>query len=193
MCSQLNLKEMRRLRGEGTPENIYVSTLVNLLKGLLKDVQVISWPKGNAEGLPDIGIKINGVIEGYIEAEALETPLDNKKGWEQAQQYSREAPTLLTNFYEFRLVDQGQEVRRFDLPKEALLTQPISEVVTAFESDLHDFLNDWADRRTPITNPEALAERLSEYAKEALHRLETTSQASLKPLRDSGESARYQH
>ena len=181
---------MRRLRGEGTPENTYVSTLVNLLKSVLKDVQVIPWPKGNAEGLPDIGIKVNGVIEGYVEAEALETPLDkNKKGWEQAQRYSKEAPTLLTNFYEFRLVDQGEEMRRFYLTKKALFTQPANEVVAAYETDLLEFLRDWADRRTPITDPEALAERLSEYAKESLHRLETASQASLAPLRDSMEKA----
>ena len=181
---------MRRLRGAGTPENTYVSTLVNLLKSVLKDIQVIPWPKGNAEGLPDIGIKVNGVIEGYVEAEAPETPLDkNKKGWEQALRYSKEAPTLLTNFYEFRLVDQGEEVRRFDLTKEALFTRPITEVMTASETDLLEFLRDWADRRTRITDPEALAERLSEYAKEALRRLETASQASLKPLRNSMEKA----
>lgn len=184
------LKEMRRLRGEGTPENTYVSTLVNLLHDVLKDAQVIPWPKGNAEGLPDIGIKISGVIEGYVEAEALETPLDkNKKGWEQARRYSKEAPTLLTNFYDFRLVDQGEEVRRFSFTKDAFTEQPITEAVGAFETDLLDFLRDWAERRTPITNPEALAERLSEYAKEALHRLETASQDSLKPLRDSMEKA----
>lgn len=190
MSLKTYLSEIRRLRGEGTPENTYVTTLVNLLDNVLNEVQVIPWPKGNKEGLPDIGIKINSVIEGYVEAEALETPIDiNKKGWEQALRYSKEAPTLLTNFYEFRLVDQGETVRQFSLTKAALLTQPIADTVAASEADLFDFLRDWAGRRTPITNPEALAERLSEYAKEALNRLETASQDSLKPLRDSMEKA----
>lgn len=184
------LREIRNLYGEGTPENTYVPTLSNFLGRILEGGSVIPWPKGNKEGLPDIGIKANGVIEGYVEAEALETPLDrNKKGQEQGVRYSKEAPTLLTNFYEFRIIDRGEEVRRFTLGKDGLLSKPISEVVADAEDELLDFLRHWAGLHTPIASPGALAERLSEYAKEALRRLEAAPQDSLKPLRDSMEKA----
>lgn len=184
------LREIRSLYGEGTPENTYVPTLSNFLGRVLEKCSVIPWPKGESVGLPDIGVKVNGVIEGYVEAEALETPLNkNKKGQEQGVRYSKEAPTLLTNFYEFRIIDRGEEVRRFTLGKDGLLSKPIPEVVAEAEHELLDFLRHWAGLHTPITNPGALAERLSEYAKEALRRLEAAPQDSLKPLRDSMEKA----
>ncbi|MDQ3396847.1 MAG: hypothetical protein M3511_03605, partial [Deinococcota bacterium] len=122
MHLQHYLLELRRLYGEGTPENTYVPTLAEFLRRALPDVEVIPWPKGKAVGLPDIGIKANGIIEGYVEAEALKTPLaKNNKGLEQALRYSKEAPTVLTNFHEFKLFDSGKEVWRFALPQEALL------------------------------------------------------------------------
>jgi predicted helicase len=103
--------------------------------------------------------------------------------------YSKEAPTLLTNFYEFRIIDRGEEVRRFTLGKDGLLSKPIPEVVAEAEHELLDFLRHWAGLHTPIASPGALAERLSEYAREALRRLEAAPQDSLKPLRDSMEKA----
>ncbi len=47
-CAVLSsyLKELRRLRGEGTPENTYVSTLVNLL-----DDEVVQELKGMQRSL----------------------------------------------------------------------------------------------------------------------------------------------
>jgi hypothetical protein len=66
------LREIRSLYGEGTPENTYVPALSNFLGRALEKCSVIPWPKGESVGLPDIGVKVNGVIEGYVEAEALE-------------------------------------------------------------------------------------------------------------------------
>ena len=192
MAFKTYLSEVRRIYhgGAGTPENSYVPTLANFLKDALDSVGVVPWPKGNAEGLPDIGISVSGVMEGYVEAEALATALEkNAHGQKQALGYSREAPTLLTNFYQFWILDQGQEVQRYGFSQDELLNAPVAEVVAAHEEKLQSLLNHWATLRTPISDPEALAERLSEYAKEALRRLETVSQTGLKPLRDSMEKA----
>ncbi len=186
------LREIRRIHGSdaGTPENSYVPTLAHFLKDALPDVEVVPWPKGNDEGLPDVGISVSRVFEGYVEAEALAKPLEkNKHAQDQAWRYSREAPTVLTNFYEFWLVDQDQEARRYSLSKDGLLSAPIEQVVSTHEDNLLEFLHDWASRRTPITNPQALAERLSEYAKNALARLESTQADSLARLRQAMEVA----
>ena len=174
----------------GTPENSYVPELKNFLQAALKEVDVTSWPKGNYQGLPDIGISVSNVFEGYVEAEALKKPLSkNKHGLEQAQRYSKEAPTLLTNFYEFWIIDQGQEVQRYEVAQNDFLNAPIDQVVSAHETKLLELLNLWAKLRTPITKPEALAERLSEYAKDALNRLEAAEKDSLAPLRKAMEEA----
>ena len=165
MSFKTYLSEVRKIYSgdTGTPENSYVPKLANFLQGAIKDVEVVSWPKGNHQGLPDIGISVSNIFEGYVEAEALNKPLNkNKHGLEQAQRYSKEAPTLLTNFYEFWIIDQGQEVQRYEILQDAFLNAPVDQVVSAHETKLLDLLNLWAKLRTPITKPEALAERLSE-------------------------------
>jgi predicted helicase len=183
---------MRRIyKGDaGTPENSYVPNLVDLLKSVLTEVEVVPWPKGNTEGLPDIGISVSNIIEGYVEAEALAKPLEkNAHGQKQALGYSKEAPTLLTNFHQFWIIDQGQEVQRYGFSKDELLTKPIADVVAAHEEKLKELLYLWANLRTPITDPEALAERLSEYARNALGRLEEAPTVNLTPLRKAMEEA----
>ena len=192
MAFKTYLSEVRRIYhgGAGTPENSYVPTLANFLKDALDSVGVVPWPKGNAEGLPDIGISVSGVMEGYVEAEALATALEkNAHGQKQALGYSREAPTLLTNFYQFWILDQGQEVQRYGFSQDELLNAPVAEVVAAHEEKLQSLLNHWATLRTPISDPEALAERLSEYAKNALNRLDQAQADSLAPLRKAMEEA----
>ena len=191
MSFKTYVSEIRKIhRGDtGTPENSYVPKLANFLQSVLK-VDVVSWPKGNRQGLPDIGISVSNVFEGYVEAEALETPLGkNKHGLAQAQRYSKEAPTLLTNFYEFSVLDQGEEVQRYEVPKADFLSAPLEGVVNAHENKILALLELWAGLRTPITNPEALAERLAEYAKDALNRLGAARQDSLAPLRKAMEEA----
>ena len=192
MLFKTYLSEVRKIYSgdTGTPENSYVPKLANFLQSVLEDVEVVPWPKGNHQGLPDIGISVSNVFEGYVEAEALKTPLGgNKHGLEQARRYSKEAPTLLTNFYEFSVLDQAEEVQRYEIPEDDFLGAPLGQVVEAHEAKLLELLTLWAGLRTPITNPKALAERLSEYAKDALRRLEAAQQDGLAPLRKAMEEA----
>lgn len=175
--------------GDATPENSYVPHLRAFLEEVL-DEEVVAWPRGNEQGLPDLGLRSGGILEGFVEAEALNRTLNqNVKGQKQALRYSKEAPTLLTNFYDFWVVDREEVIRQFTIPRKSFLELPINDVIEEYGEDLRDILRFWAERRTPITKPEALAERLAEYARIALKRVEAAPDTDLTSLRHSMEEA----
>lgn len=175
--------------GDATPENSYVPHLMTLLEGLLED-EVVAWPRGNDEGLPDLGLRSGGILEGFVEAEAIGRTLpQNTKGQRQAKRYSNEAPTLLTNFYDFWVIDREEVLRQYSLTRLGLLERPIRDVIDEHGENLRDILTFWAQRRTPITGPDALAERLAEYARTALRHVEDSPGTELTSLRRAMEEA----
>lgn len=175
--------------GDATPENSYVPHLKRLLEEVLNE-EIVAWPRGNGEGLPDLGLRSGGVLEGFVEAEAIRRTLpQNTTGQKQAKRYSKEAPTLLTNFYDFWVIDGEEVLRQYSIARSGLLETPINQVVEEHEDNLTGILRFWAQRRTPITGPDALAERLAEYARTALRRVEAAPDAELTSLRRAMEEA----
>ncbi|WP_216322249.1 type ISP restriction/modification enzyme [Deinococcus aestuarii] len=180
-----------------TPENSYLPHLKPLLEAALETlsprVGVLTHPRDRAgAGLADAALVEagSGDLVAAVEAEAPTTSLafppttaGGEEAWEQARRYSAHlGPTLLTNFVDFVLVEDGREVRRVSLGAWGdLLTG--AEVGERTGADLFDLLRDWATRRRAVTKPADLADRLANYARAALSRLEAKEDDGLGSLR----------
>jgi hypothetical protein len=187
-----------------TPENSYLEHLKPLLESALEGLglSVVVHPKNqDGSGLADLGLFETGSkdLVAVVEAEAPSTDISDsnstnaksKEAWRQAKTYSKgKGATLLTNFHEFILVEKELEVRRVSLGGwQTVLTTNTTKLAKNNEQALKDLLRDWASRRAEITNPEFLAERLADYAREALKRLENIPYSNLNPLRKAMEEA----
>lgn len=187
------IKAVRKVHGKGTPENTYLPLLKELLDGLLADYEVITHPAKGEQGLPDFALREKGGAENVAlgEAEALDTPLHkNAHGLQQAQGYARQAPTLLTNFYEFVVLDGDTELGRYSIPHADLTGNAApATLVAAHLEPLSALLNVWASARGSLRRPQKIAELLAYYARQALNNLEGQQADALAPLRKAMEDA----
>lgn len=187
------VKAIRKAHGQGTPENTYVPLLKALLDGLLPEYEVITHPGKDDGGLPDFALRERGGAEHVAlgEAEALDTPLaGNAHGLKQARRYARQAPTLLTNFHEFVVLDGDAELGRYSIPHADLTgdARPAA-LVGAHLDDLMGLLNVWASARGSLSRPGKIAGLLAYYARQALGNLEAQDDDALAPLRKAMEDA----
>ncbi|WP_162865721.1 type ISP restriction/modification enzyme [Deinococcus wulumuqiensis] len=188
------VKAVRKAHGQGTPENTYLPLLKALLTALLPDYEVITHPKKDEGGLPDFALREREGIENVAlgEAEALDVPLEkNAHGWEQAQRYAKRAPTLLTNFHEFVVLDGETELGRYTIPHADLTGEQVKPDALAKEhlEELLALLSVWASARGSLTRPQKIAGLLAYYARQALQNLEGQSEDVLAPLRKAMEDA----
>lgn len=136
------------MQGDAREESYYDS-----MKALFTDfpldknrkTKVTILPKQTEAGNPDFRVWDGGhFIVGYIEAKLPGTNLDHIETTEQLQRYLNTFPNMiLTDFYEFRLYREGQEIertvigRRFTAQK--LRTTPQLENIEAFEKIANQF------------------------------------------------------
>ncbi|GHG36003.1 hypothetical protein GCM10017784_32640 [Deinococcus indicus] len=187
------VKDMRKARGKGTPENTYLPILKALLDGLLPEYHVITHPSKDEQGLPDFGLREKDGAENIAlcEAEALETPLaKNAHGLKQARDYAKQAPTLLTNFYEFIVLDGDTELGRYTIPHAELTGNANAATLAATHLEpLTALLDVWASARGSLTRPQKIAGLLAYYARQALTNIESLDDDALAPLRRAMEDA----
>ncbi|WP_428194445.1 N-6 DNA methylase [Deinococcus saxicola] len=187
------VKAIRKAHGKGTPENTYLPLLKPLFEGLLPEYHVITHPSKDAQGLPDFALREPDGAENLVigEAEALDVPLSkNKHGWEQARGYAKQAPTLLTNFHEFVVLDGETELGRYTIPHAELTgTAKPAALADAHLENLSGLLSVWASARSPLTRPQKIAGLLAFYARQALAKLEQQDEDALAPLRKAMEDA----
>lgn len=184
---------IRKAHGKGTPENTYLPILKTLLDGLLPDYHVITHPSKDEKGLPDFALREKDGAENIAlgEAEALETPLiNNAHGLGQALGYAKQAPTLLTNFYEFIVLDGETELGRYTIPHAELTgTGTPATLAKTHLEPLTALLDVWASARGNLTRPQKIAGLLAFYARQALDNLESQDDNVLAPLRRAMEDA----
>ncbi|WP_027461431.1 type ISP restriction/modification enzyme [Deinococcus murrayi] len=187
------IKAIRKAHGKGTPENTYLPLLKALLDGLLPEYEVITHPRKDEGGLPDFALRVRDGAENVAlgEAEALDVPLSNNAhGLEQARRYARQAPTLLTNFHEFVVLDGERELERYTIPHGELLGDAKPAAVAEAHLDaLSGLLNVWASARGSLSSPRKVAALLAHHARQALRRLEAQDAETLAPLRKAMEDA----
>ncbi len=136
------------MQGDAREESYYDSlkdlfTDFPLDKGRKTKVTIL--PKQTEAGNPDFRVwDGDHFVVGYIEAKIPGTNLDHIETTEQLQRYLNTFPNLiLTDFYEFRLYRNGQEIeravvgRRFTAQK--LRTTPQLENIEAFEKIANQF------------------------------------------------------
>lgn len=187
------VKAVRQAHGKGTPENTYLPLFKELLDSLLPEYEVITHPSKDQQGLPDFALREKEGAENIAlgEAEALDVPLvNNTHGLKQAKGYAKQAPTLLTNFHEFVVLDGENELGRYAIPHAELTgtTKP-EEVSKAHLDELVALLNVWASARGALTRPQKIAGLLAYYARQALNNLEQQDDDALAPLRRAMEDA----
>ncbi|MFC3605512.1 N-6 DNA methylase [Deinococcus soli (ex Cha et al. 2016)] len=187
------VKAIRKAHGKGTPENTYLPILSALLGGLLPGYHLITHPSKDEQGLPDFALREKDGAENIAlgEAEALDTPLaKNTHGLEQAQRYAKQAPTLLTNFHEFIVLDGDTELGRYSIPHEELTgTVSPATLAKAHLEPLTALLDVWASARGSLTRPQKIAGLLAYYARQALTNIESLDDDALAPLRRAMEDA----
>lgn len=105
----------RYKRGTAT-EHTYRGDLQTLIETLVKDVIATNEPKRQACGAPDYIITRKDIPVGYIEAKDLGANLDSIAKSEQLKRYRGSLNNLiLTNYLEFRLYREGEEVSRISI------------------------------------------------------------------------------
>jgi hypothetical protein len=106
-----------------TPEISLRPTLFKALQETQKALQTsveIESSTGIHLDQTDFALKSSGVAMGYIEAEKVETDLDNLQGQSKIQNDAFIVPLdkfLLTNHYDFRIFDNGSIAAQFVLPQ----------------------------------------------------------------------------
>ena len=103
-----------------TGELSYHGALEHLLRTLRPNLTLVREPTRTVVGRPDFAILHQHAPVGYVEAEAYAADLDNLPAHARAQTDAFRQHLenlLLTNFLEFRLYRQGQEVMRARLPQ----------------------------------------------------------------------------
>ena len=187
------VKAIRKAHGKGTPENTYLPLLKPLFEGLLPEYQVITHPSKDEQGLPDFALREPDGPENLVigEAEALDVPLSkNQHGWQQARGYAKQAPTLLTNFHEFVVLDGETELGRYTIPHAELIgTAKPAALADEHLENLSGLLNIWASARGSLTRPQKIASLLAYHARQALSALESHDTAALSSLRKAMEDA----
>ncbi|WP_051655030.1 Eco57I restriction-modification methylase domain-containing protein [Deinococcus marmoris] len=187
------VKAIRKAHGKGTPENTYLPLLKPLFEGLLPEYQVITHPGKDEQGLPDFALREPGGAENLVlgEAEALDVPLEkNKHGWEQARGYAKQAPTLLTNFHDFVVLDGDTELGRYTIPHAELTgTAKPAALADAHLENLSGLLGVWASARGSLSRPQKIAGLLAYHARQALAALDSHDTAALSSLRKAMEDA----
>ena len=144
------LKEIAETTIQGDArEESYYALLASLFEQIPlekgKAIKVTTLPKKTDAGNPDFRVwdgKHN--IVGYIEAKTPATNLDVIETSDQLQRYLDTFPNLiLTDFYEFRLYRNGQEVERVSIGRpfiaRKIKTTPPLENVEAFSALLERF------------------------------------------------------
>ncbi|WP_293911502.1 hypothetical protein [Deinococcus sp.] len=152
------IKDIRKVHGSGTPENTYLPLLKPLFEGLLPEYEVITHPSKDQQGLPDFALREPGGAENIAlgEAEALDLPLSsNAHGLQQAQGYAKQAPTLLTNFHEFVVLDGSTELGRYTIAHADLTGHDLKPAALADRhlAELSSPLNVWASARGTLRRP----------------------------------------
>ncbi|MEO0195610.1 MAG: type ISP restriction/modification enzyme [candidate division WOR-3 bacterium] len=154
-------------RGDAREESYY-PVLKELVEEVArfygKNVHITILPKKTEAGNPDFRVwDSSHNVTGYIEAKTPGINLDNVITTEQLKRYLNTFPNLiLTDFYEFRLYRNGQEIQRVLLARpfipQKIKVKPPAEGVEGLKRLFHNFL-DFAI--PPISTAEALARELA--------------------------------
>lgn len=136
------------MQGDAREESYY-DTLKDLFTDFPLDkdrkTKVTILPKQTEAGNPDFRVwDGDHFIVGYIEAKLPGTNLDHIETTEQLQRYLTTFPNLiLTDFYEFRLYRNGQEIERVTIGRrftaQKLKTTPQLENIESFEKLANQF------------------------------------------------------
>jgi len=127
-------------------EESYYPAVEELLKEYAKltgkkDVPVTIQPRKTEAGNPDFRVWDGKQhIVGYIEAKALSIDLDSIQNSEQIKRYLKNPNLLLTNFLEFRLFRDGEQIDKcnisYSIPQKisnAIINEKESEIVRILE------------------------------------------------------------
>ena len=201
------LTRMHEIHDMGMPtaETSYYTPLENLLNAIgsrltpgvtatsqLSASGAAVTPRG-VRGLPDFGffVKETRDLRGLIEAKGLHEDVRDVVRRPQIAKYLRVVPAvLITNYREFLFVTRAPDGSALLGPAYLLVEDadtfwntPISDLVTAHEAGLRNYLGQVLQHSGPIVSAEELALVLARYAAEARVRIESQLAGALDPLR----------
>jgi len=136
-------------------ERSHYPALKSLIDGLMIGINAIIEEKGNQIGIPDLTVRRNDILIGYVEAKDIDRNLDKLEETEQIKRYRESAighNLILTNYLEFRWYTQGKhqlttQLATFEqgkiIPVENL--QLTAELLRSFLSQKAKDINDYYD------------------------------------------------
>ncbi len=146
-----NLQEKIKHGGERS----HYSSLERLLEGLIIGVNVIVEEKGNQAGIPDLTLRKNGRILGYIEAKDINIDISKLDKTEQIKRYLESNigyNFILTNYLDFRWYVNGEceKIAKLATVKNDEITlvndlQPITELLQSFINQKAKTINNYYD------------------------------------------------
>lgn len=156
-------------QGDAREESYYIH-LDNLIRNFaaeneIKKVDVTILPKKTEAGNPDFRVwDGNNHITGYIEAkDPSVTNLDRIEVSEQLTRYRSTFPNvILTNFYEFRLYRDGEQIKRVSIGRPIIAKKLKTAPPVENESEFNDLLNTFFSFSLPqVRNAKTLALELA--------------------------------
>ncbi|MFM7407426.1 MAG: type ISP restriction/modification enzyme [Cuspidothrix sp.] len=152
----------------------HYSSLERLIEGLIIGVNVIVEEKGNQAGIPDLTLRKNGRILGYIEAKDINIDISKLDKTEQIKRYLESNigyNCILTNYLDFRWYVNGEceKIAKLATVKNDEITlvkdlQPITELLQSFINQKAKDINNYYD----------LAKEMATYTKTIRNAIESS-------------------
>ncbi|MFM6105468.1 MAG: type ISP restriction/modification enzyme, partial [Sphaerospermopsis kisseleviana] len=171
-------------------ERSHYSSLERLIEGLIIGVNVIVEEKGNQAGIPDLTIRKNDRVVGYIEAKDVNVDISKLDKSEQIKRYLESNigyNFILTNYLDFRWYVDGEceKIAKLANIKDNEISlvddlQPITELLQSFINQKAKDINNYYD----------LAKAMATYTKTIRNAIESsliieTTTDELKELKET--------
>lgn len=155
----------RALKAGNATEHTHRPALKALIEAMRQHITATNEPRRIECGSPDYIVAKNSVPLGYVEAKDVGVDLDRVEETEQLKRYRSSLRNLiLTDYFEFRLYRNGEQVQSVRLAKRqkngVLRREPDAE------AQLTALFQAFFDAKVPsIANPRELAERMARMAR----------------------------
>jgi len=167
-------------------EHAYRPVFQRLIESLLPDIQVINEPAYTGGNAPDFLFKKGDVPISYAECKDVTVDISDVEVQKQARRYVEAfGKILLTNYFEFRIIDEDGEVTRISIASKSGNTfTPNESVFEQFENLIKDYI-------TPSSRTIRSAKKLAEIMASKARLLRDNSRAALSENKSSEIYSQY--
>lgn len=180
LVSEYIVEIQKILRSGDAREHAYRPVFKQFIESIVADVQAINEPAYTGGNAPDFLFKKGEVPIAYAECKDVTVDIDDKDVQKQAKRYVEAfGKILLTNYFEFQILDEDGEVLRIDIAsKDGNTFVPNEAEFERFENIIKDYI-------TPTSRTIRSAKKLAEIMASKARLLRDNSRAALQENQSS--------